>query len=60
MQGKVCEIIEGDGFGLWIFPEGDEWSRAVGIPWAFIAAIEIEWEEGTAAQAGERRRRIGF
>jgi hypothetical protein len=60
MQGKVCEIIDGDGFGLWISPEGEEWRRAVGIPWAFIAAIEMEWEGGLPAEFDERRRKIGF
>ena len=60
MQGKVCEIIGGDVFGLRISPEGEEWRRTVGIPWAFVAAIEMEWEGGSSAEIGELRRKIGF
>ena len=60
VQGIVCRIIGGDGFGLWISPEGEKWRRTVGIPWAFVAAIELEWEGGTPAESGELRRRIGF
>jgi hypothetical protein len=60
MQGNVCQMIGGDGFGLWISPEGEKWRRTVGIPWAFVAAIEMEWEGGTPAEFGEMRRRIGF
>jgi hypothetical protein len=59
-QGKVCKIIGGDEFGLWISPEGEEWRRTIGIPWAFVAAIEMEWEDGLPAEFRERRIRIGF
>jgi len=60
MQGIVCKIIGGDGYGLWISPEGEKWRRTVGMPWGFVAAIEMEWEAGTPAEIGEMRRRIGF
>lgn len=60
VQGKVCQTIERDEFGLWVSPEGEKWRRAIGIPWSFIAAIEMEWEIGRPFELGDTRRRIGF
>jgi hypothetical protein len=60
VQGKVCKIIGRDEFGLWISLEGEEWRRTVGIPWGFVAAIEMEWEGELSSEFSERRRRIGF
>jgi hypothetical protein len=60
IQGKVCDVIGADEFGLWISPEGEEWRRTIGIPWVFVAAIEMEWERGAPADVGGLRRKIGF
>jgi len=60
MQGKVCRIVGSDEFGLWISPEGEEWRRTVGIPWPFIAAVEMDWEKRSPAGLGDARSKIGF
>jgi hypothetical protein len=60
IQGKVCQVISADSFGLWISPAGEQWRRTIGVLWQFVAAIEMEWEEGAQAGISEVRRRIGF
>jgi hypothetical protein len=60
IQGKVCQVISADSFGLWISPAGEEWRRTIGVPWQFVAAIEMEWEAGADTEIPEVRRRIGF
>jgi len=60
IQGKVCQVISADSFGLWISPAGEQWRRTIGVPWQFVAAIEMEWEEGAHTGISEVRRRIGF
>lgn len=59
-QGCVSQIVGQSEFGLWVSPEGEKWRRTIGIPWMFIAAIEMEWEGGSPAENALMQRRIGF
>jgi hypothetical protein len=60
IQGKVCQVISADSFGLWISPAGEQWRRTIGVPWQFVAAIEMDWDVGAHTEIPEVRRRIGF
>jgi hypothetical protein len=58
-SGIAAEVTSTDGFGIWLSPAGDQWTRILGAPWKYFRAFQLEFEPEPKVLP-ELRRRVGF